>query len=47
MIDITALEAALMDLPLYEYFHFDADELVDIFVYFHTDAAPDGNTHQR
>ena len=28
MIDITALETALTDLPLYEYFHFTTDELV-------------------
>jgi len=28
MIDIAALETALTDLPLYEYFHFTTDELV-------------------
>ena len=28
MMDITALEAALTDLPLYEYFHFTTDELM-------------------
>ena len=28
MIDLTALETALTDLPLYEYFHFTTDELV-------------------